>query len=157
MEYQNTQLYMECQLVAIWNAARWHGMENKVPKIGTKEYDRLAEKYHCINGSCLGAKKELKRFGLEMVEGKWNFNWIKDNLPVMLSVYPPDERPHAILAVECKWGGFEVVNMGGGVSQWYSYDKLASMQVNNIHFLPQAIRKKTPLFETILNKLRRRK
>lgn len=151
--YQNTQKYWECQLIAIWNAARFYGMEKKVPKIGTPEYEEACEKYCCKHGSCLGAEKELKRFGLRYVEGEWDFEWLKDNLPVVLSVYPPDQRAHAVLAVNCEFGGFEVANMGGGVTQWYSFDKLRSMQIKNRHFLPQSIKKR----ETFFEKLRKKK
>ena len=142
MKYQNTQLYMECHLVAIWNAARFFGMEHKIPKIGTEEYDKWCLKYACKSGSCIGLKKEFKRLGLKRVEGKWNFDWIKNNLPVVLSIYPPKQRPHAILAVKEQFGGFVVANFGGGVIQWYSYEKLYEMKINNPCFNPEAIKKR---------------
>lgn len=144
--YQNTQLYMECRLVSIWNSAIFFNMSKKVPQIGTKWYEKMCEKFHCKNGSCLGVGKELKRLRLKMVEGKWDYNWIKHNLPVELSVYPPNQRAHSILAIEEKFGGFEVTNMSGGVLQWYSYDKLYELRINNPHFLPQSIKKKKRFF-----------
>lgn len=154
MEYQNTQLYMECQLVAIWNAARFYGMEDEVPKIGTNEYEEACNRFACKSGSCLGVGDELNRLGLKYVEGKWDYEWIRNNLPVELSIIPSDGRAHAILAVEERMGDFKVANMGGCVLQWYSYDKLQSMKINNPHFRPKAIKRKKNMFVTLLKKLR---
>ena len=119
--FQNTQLYSECQLIAIWNAARFYGMEKKVPKIGTVEYDKICEKFACKTGSCIGVEKELNRLGLKYIQGKWDFRWIKNNLPVKLTIFRPKQGLHSILAIQEEINGFYLANMGDGKLQWCSY------------------------------------
>ena len=47
MKYQNEQLYSECRLVSLWNAARFYNLE--VPEIGSKEYDKICKAFEIIN------------------------------------------------------------------------------------------------------------
>lgn len=141
-KYQNKQKYSECQLVSIWNAARYYGMEDKVPKLGTIEYEQACEDFHCKNGSCLRPGKELNRLGLKMIKGKWDYSWIANNLPVELSISPPNRRVHSILVVGALFNTLEIANFGEGEGkQSRDYKVLEKMQIHNPFFSPMAIKK----------------
>ena len=155
MNYQNTQLYTECQLIAIWNAARFYGMEDLIPKLGTPEYEQACEKFHCKNGSCLGVIKEINRLKLKKVNGKWNLNWIEKNLPVELSVFQTREGgAHSILAVDVIGNRVQVANHTDGRTIWLDYLTLFDQRINNPYFQPNSIKRKVNLFVTFLKKLR---
>lgn len=156
MEYQNAQLYLECQLISIWNAARFYNKEELVPKMGTPEYEQACEDFHCKNGSCLGVIKELNRLGLKMIGGKWDLKWISKNLPVELSIFKTKEGgAHSILVVNVIGNRMQVTNYVDERTVWVNYITLFDKQIHNQFFLPNAIRrKKINIFVTFLKNLR---
>jgi len=102
-EYQNEQLYSECKLVSIWNAARFWGLERLVPKIGTRRYKEICKKAKCIHGSALETKFERERLGLEYFDLQWDVYWVAKYLPCAMAVHC-ERGFHSVLAVAYKKG-----------------------------------------------------
>ena len=139
MKYQNIQHYSECQLVTLFNVLRYFGY-NKVPELGTKEYEKMCLKYHCISGSCLNMVEAYDEYRLKKETGTWNFNWISENIPIELSVSTKKQGIHSILLIKCKDDKFLVTNYAKRKVQWLRFSQLENMKIKNIHFLPKAIK-----------------
>ena len=140
MKYQNTQHYSECQLVTLLNVVRYFGMEDNVPELDTKEYEKMCIKYHCICGSCLNMEEAYDEYNLKRETGTWEFNWISRNVPIELSVSTKRQGNHSILVIKCKDDKFLVTNYIKGRVQWLQFSQLEKMKINNNHFLPKAIK-----------------
>jgi len=97
MRFQNYQLYYECQLVALWNAARFHKI--KVPKIGGAQYRKICYESKAILGGCINIERERKRLGLVFMPGRIDLRWIRKNLPVHLAVFC-HKGYHSVLVVD---------------------------------------------------------
>lgn len=97
--YINRQKYSECQLVSLWNAVIYFGLENLVPKFNSRQYNNICKKALCIYGAVIRKDFEIKRLGLKPINGKYNLNWIKNNLPVELSIHC-HRGYHSILIID---------------------------------------------------------
>jgi len=95
-KYWNNQKYWECQLVAFWNAAKYHNMP--VPEQFGKEYEQYCVKYCCTVGACLQTDKALKELNLKFVKGSFDKEWISTNFPSIYYVFCK-RGFHAILAI----------------------------------------------------------
>jgi hypothetical protein len=91
--YQTKQLFGECQLVAVWNAARFWGLDKIIPVIGTPEYKRICKKANSIalgNGNYPGdgvtQQFELERLGLGVFPLRWDVGVIARSIPCELWV-----------------------------------------------------------------------
>jgi len=98
MKYQNNQLYCECQLVALWNAARFYGI-NDIPQMGTQLYDDICDKGCCVYGGCININHEWDRLNLKAIRGTMNLRWVKKNIPVHFAVFC-HRGYHSVLAVK---------------------------------------------------------
>jgi len=137
--YQNKQLWSECMLVSLWNAARFHDVP-KVPKIGTKEYKKIAIECKCINGACLSdIEKEAKRLGLISQEGELSIKWFKENLPVEFGVHC-HRGYHSILVVNVKKDKLLLANYALGRTHWMNWDTF--LEKSNKYGTPISYKKK---------------
>ena len=106
--YQNKQKWCECQLISLWNAAVYHG---KIPpRYGSKQYRFLCEQAGTVIGERQFAKEgvhirldhELRRLNMDVKYGRWDFKWVRKNLPVALTVESENLEGcyHNVLAVD---------------------------------------------------------
>ena len=121
MKYQNNQLWSECQLVSIWNARRFWGLD--APRMGTKEYEKICKQFHCISGACLGLRKDPESFGIKRINGGRNLRWIKKNLPVEIGIYC-HRGYHSVLIVDYKGDKLLLTNYARGRTHWIEWIKL---------------------------------
>lgn len=121
MKYQNYQLWSECQLVALWNAARFYGIN--VPKIGSMQYKKICSESCCIFGGCININKEIERLGFNVILGKFNFKWVKRNLPVDFTLFT-HKGYHSVLAIGVKDKKLLLLNYATGRKHWLSWKKL---------------------------------
>lgn len=145
--YQNNQIWSECLLVSIWNAARYYGI-NPVPEIGSVSYKKICKELEGIDEGVYPnkAKRELYRLGLMSIEGKWSYNWISKNLPVEIPVFFPESRCfeesfHSSLAVRARDGKVLLLNYKRDW-RWVMFSKIKESMFNrNEHRLykPNAI------------------
>ena len=117
--YQNHQLFCECRLVSLWNAARYYGI--KPPEPGSKRYKEACEEGCCIIGACINITKEEKRLGLKGVRGKKTLQWIRRNLPVELGVRHPRRGFHSVLIVEVRKSRLLLANYTRGRLYWMDW------------------------------------
>jgi len=103
MDYQNKQLYCECQLVSVWNAARFWGYEDLVPKMGTRKYKSICKKARCLCGSAININFEIERLGLGLLPLSWRENSICELLPCAMKVFC-ERGYHSVLAIAHKNG-----------------------------------------------------
>lgn len=137
VRYQNTQKWCECQLVSIWNACRYWGI-NSFPKIGTKEYRAECKKFHAINGSALTVAGAFKRYGIKRLSGKYDLKWVRRHLPVEFSIFYKHGY-HSVLCVAVNKNKVLLANYADGRTCWLNWDKLLSMcnrKVKPDQFLP---------------------
>ena len=123
--YQNTQLYSECQLIALWNAARFHDVP--VPEIGSEQYNKICEDSCCIIGACIDIRPELKRLKLKSVPGENKLNWIKKNIPVALPVIHKRRGFHAVLVVKANRNKLCLANYADGRLCWPLWNNIKKM------------------------------
>jgi hypothetical protein len=107
-DYQTKQLYGECRLISVWNAARFWGLDNLVPVIGTPKYRMICKKANSIAlengnypGSGITVEYELKRLDLGILPISWNVGVIAKSLPCELWVNC-EIGYHSVLAVGYK-------------------------------------------------------
>lgn len=134
MIYQNYQLYCECQLVALWNAGRFHGLE--VPKPGTRKYREACRRARAIYGGCLDLEPERQRLGLRLVPGFLMLGWVRKNLPVHFAIFC-HRGYHSVLAVEVRGSRVLLTNYAKGRVHWIDWWKLAKK--TNVHTRPYSI------------------
>lgn len=101
--YQNKQLYCECQLVSIWNAARFWGLDRLVPKMGTKKYRTICKNACAMSGACIDTDFEMVRLELKWFKIEWRLETIALFLPCEMSVFC-ERGYHSVLAVAYKRG-----------------------------------------------------
>lgn len=88
MKYQNAQLYSECQLVAMWNAARFWSMNVSLPKMGTRRYRKICKDALALHGAAINPLDEEHRVGLARNYGPHErLGWVRKHLPVHVSVF----------------------------------------------------------------------
>ncbi len=121
MRYQNNQLWSECQLVALWNAARFH--VKLTPKMGSRLYKKICKESRCIYGGCIDIDKETKRLGFKVVPGRFNFKWIERNLPVHFTLFT-HKGYHSVLAVGSRDKQLLLANYATGRLHWMGWKKL---------------------------------
>lgn len=122
MTYQNTQLWSECRLVALWNAAKFYNITT--PKPGTEQYEQICEDGCCIIGACINIEPEVKRLRLKLIQGKINLNWIKKNLPVNIGIRHPRRGFHAVLVVKANGNKLLLANYAKGRLYWLPWRKI---------------------------------
>jgi len=100
VKYQNIQEFCECQLVSVWNACRFWGIdEQKIPHQFTKKYKAACDSANAVHGGVIGIDKQLKKYGVKMVGGELTLKWVREHLPVELSVFC-HRGYHSVLVVK---------------------------------------------------------
>jgi hypothetical protein len=126
-KYQNKQLWCECWLVSLWNAYRFFG---KIPPtMGTPEYRKICEDACCISGACFnsGIERERKRLGIKFVPGQYKLSWIKNNLPVELSLFTKHRGYHSVLVVKTWKNKIQLANYTYGKLQWLPWSRVLEL------------------------------
>jgi len=123
-KYLNDQRWSECLLVAIWNAARFHGLET--PEPASDEYFRICREAHAIHGGAIGVGFELDRLGLERVPGHLDLRWVREHLPVHFAIFC-HRGYHSVLAVEVDGERLLLANYARGRTHWIEWDLLKRM------------------------------
>ena len=96
-KYINNQFYCECQLIAIWNAAKFYGFETPEPE--TRQYKTICKESRCLYGGCIDVDKEKERLNISSTRGLYSFKWVKYHLPVHFRVFC-HRGYHSVLVVE---------------------------------------------------------
>lgn len=125
MKYQNRQLYHECQLVTIWNAARYYGATD-IPEMGTEEYRAACEAAGALHGAATNTAPFMKKYGLERIEGEYKLSWLRNHLPAELSIHCAHGF-HSVLAIEVRGSSVLVTNYAIGRTHWLPWKKLKEM------------------------------
>jgi len=129
VKYQNEQIYNECLLVSVWNAARHFKIE--VPAINSLQYKELCEKFDCIKDGCGSIDKEIKRLGMYTEEGVWDINWIKKNIPVEIGIFCGIKKSyHSVLIVNVFKNKLLLANYAKKRTFWISWQKIKKMAKN---------------------------
>ncbi len=97
--YINNQKFSSCQLVSLWNTALFHNLDPNAPPINSKKYREICKKAGCLYGGVINMNFEIDRLGMKAVSGKYNLRWIKNNLPVSLSIFC-HRGYHSVLVVD---------------------------------------------------------
>ena len=131
--YQNNQQWSECNLVSIWNAARFFGMSDNIPVMGTPEYQASCVIAGSIYGAAINVDAELRQQKLSTSQGLFCLSWLSSNLPVTFAVFCRRGH-HSVLAVAVKDGQIMLANYAKGRTQWVSWSKL--LEMSNVQVLP---------------------
>lgn len=104
-----------CALISALNALIFYGRGVKNGGEGESKFKKLAQKYHCLKGPCLGLPQLYDELGLDWSTvlnppEKWVRKMLKQGVCVQLSITTPDANLHAVLLVGAKGKLFEVVN-----------------------------------------------
>jgi len=121
IKYQNTQQFCECQLVSIWNACRFWGSdwfvwgvdEQEIPRQFTKKYYAACDDANAVHGGVIGIDKQIKKYGIKAVRGKFTLKWFKSHLPIEVSVFC-HRGYHSVLAVRVDHGDVILANYAFG-------------------------------------------
>lgn len=136
IKYQNTQLWCECQLVSIWNACRYWGLN--YPVMGTKEYRASCAEARAIKGAAVNATKQFRKFGITRSCGYYVLSWVRYNLPVEFSVFC-HRGYHSVLAVAADDDRVLLANYAYGITYWLNWDRL--YDISNKRVKPVQFRK----------------
>jgi hypothetical protein len=124
-KYWNGQLFQECQLVTLWNAAIYHGTE--VPKRYGSEYVADSLFANAIEDGAEYTGHVVDKLGLKPKEGPMSWNWIRKNLPVEFSINY--RGYHSALAIDTNnKGEILFANYSRTRLQWVKYSKIKEMQ-----------------------------
>jgi hypothetical protein len=138
MKYRK-QKYSSCQLIAAINARIHLGGGD----ISDAEFERLVDVVKCRHGGAICIEEAYRPLGLEVIDGPlphygypWLkadecYDWIKENLPVELSVHSPKFGYHAILVVDTfvkhdfvfRYPSVRTINSDEGEITWSSLRK----------------------------------
>lgn len=118
--YRVNKFSQDCQLVAVVNARAFvrckMGWENGLftGKMADREYDALATLTGCHSGTAISVENLFPYFQLGYKNHKFNKRWIRNNLPVQLSVRVPERNGpgwfHSILIISATKQGVVVAN-----------------------------------------------
>ena len=136
-KYWNNQKYSECQLVAIWNAAIYLGID--APKQYGKEYKEDCTKGGCLYGSCINIDHVLEKLNTQMVAGDLNKKWMSENFPVIYSVFSPSRGLHATTAIGIDGDKIILANYPKNRIYKMTIERLMKIQYSS--FKPQKITK----------------
>lgn len=126
MKYQNIQFWSECQLVALWNAYRFHSKEP--PKLKSWKYALISIDTGGVYGSCIHANRELRRLGLKCIQGSWSLRWVKKNLPVRFTLFTKHRGYHDVLCVGVCKDKLLLANYARGRLYWLSWKNVKRMK-----------------------------
>lgn len=98
-KYLNNQKYCECQLISLWNSSIFLGFNSLIPKQFSRHYKNICKKALCIYGGVIRKDFEIKRLNLKAIKGIYKLNWIKNHLPVELSIHC-HRGYHSILIID---------------------------------------------------------
>jgi len=107
--------------VALWNAARYHGIE--VPEIGGEQYRTIVAESRCLHGGCVFIEVERRRLNLFFIPGRISFSWISAHLPVHFAVHC-HQGFHSVLGVEIRDENIKLANYAKGRLQSMSWELL---------------------------------
>jgi len=132
-KHWNDQRYCECQLIALWNAAIYHGIE--VPVRYGKEYMEDCDKARAIHGGCIHSNHVVNKLDLRAVRGRLSWGWIKDNCPVELKIFC-HRGYHSVLAVAVNLKKKKVLlaNYAKGRLYWLNVARL--IKIHNKQAVP---------------------
>ena len=126
MKYQNIQFWSECQLVALWNAYRFHG--KKPPELESWQYAQICIDSGGVYGGCISAVKELRRLKLKCVKGRWSLSWVKKNLPVRFVLFTKHRGYHDVLCVGVCKDKLLLANYARGRLYWLPWSNVKKMK-----------------------------
>lgn len=131
-DFQNSQRWSECQLVALWNAARMLGVdESLIPTPRQKRYRHIVADCGCLYGACVDVGPELERLGLKLVPGSWSIEWIKTHIPVEMTIFC-HRGYHSVLVVDARtslsapldnWE-LRLANYARGQLRWVGWNRI---------------------------------
>jgi len=142
--YQNDQLYCECQLVSIWNAARFWGFGKSVPKMGTRQYKTICHKARAIHGGIILVDPEVERLGLAFFPIWYRLETVAAYMPCEMSVLC-ERGYHSVLAIAYKKGRtskpwtdkFLMLNWRKGYEAWLPWGEILAQA--NLNVRPKMI------------------
>ncbi len=131
MQYWNNQKYCECQLVAIWNAAIFHGIQT--PERYGAEYIEDCKKGYAINGGLINPNHVLDKLGLKAVVGITSWAWIREHLPVEFRVFC-HRGYHSVLAIaiDVETKRVAIANYTRGRLKWMDANELIERHNNKV-------------------------
>jgi len=131
MAYQERQLYAECQLVTVINAAKYYGITT--PEIGDPEYEELVDLVGAKHGSAICIAKSHHLLGVVAVDIhpsslKKLRNILSGGHPVGIDVWGKRTGFHSVLAADYKFGFYRLTNASKIVKNgWVSGLRLRQM------------------------------
>jgi hypothetical protein len=129
-KYWNNQLFCECQLVALWNAAIFWDI--KVPFRYGHEYVEDCLKASAISGGCINIEHVIKKLKLKAIMIENKFNEIKNNLPVEFKIFC-HRGYHSVLAIDVDTQKRVLLaNYAKNKTCWIQYSKLKKMHNKNL-------------------------
>jgi len=131
MQYQNYQLFCECSMVALWNAARYFNLS--VPIVGSRLYIKICKEAGCIHGGCISREPERERLKITINPGSWSYEWISKNIPVHLALFT-HRGYHSVLVVAENNSRLLLANYARGRTHWMRWGTI--LEKRNQHAIP---------------------
>ena len=109
IQYLGQGPYDDCQIVAMCNALRWHGLPS--PEHPSEEWERLVDIGHARHGPVIATEEVVAHLGLVRREAKI----YEGDLPLLLTVWNPEvgSALHDVLVIAWTLKGPTVVNYRG--------------------------------------------
>ncbi|KKL78758.1 hypothetical protein LCGC14_2021620 [marine sediment metagenome] len=125
-KFWNDQKYSECQLVTLWNAAMYYGID--VPTQYGAEYKMECVRAKAIHGAAIASGHLINKLGLKAINGRLNWEWIKTNCPIEFPIFCY-RGYHSVLMVDVNTVKKRVLltNYTKGKLCWVSIDNLIKM------------------------------
>jgi hypothetical protein len=126
MKYQNTQFHNECQMVAVMNALRFWNMPYFKPKSRMyRLWARILGGKTEIGCNMKLIKKFVRLAGLKGIHRRGlKRSWMKQHLPIAVSLEIPGRGFHDVLIVDMKRKGCLVANYAHGRLHWLPWRKI---------------------------------
>ena len=105
MKYRK-QKYSSCQLISAINARIYLGLSD----ITNDFFEYLVNLVKCRYGGAINIEKSYPLLGLSSIDGKYNYEWIKKNLPIDIAYHDKKRGFHSALIVEVKNKVLKLIN-----------------------------------------------
>ena len=100
IRYQDSQLYSECQLISVLNAAYFLGEKT----VNKEEYDRLIDMVGARYGSAISIERSYKYLRVEFIDIKPDIDMMRNAIgqgyPIGFGVWTQKHGLHSVTAIE---------------------------------------------------------
>jgi hypothetical protein len=116
------QIGSRCQLISAINARVFWGGDKIEPD--SEEFERLTDVAGCRLGAALpdGMRAVHDSLDLYEIEGEPTFEWVRNHLPVEMSVWHVEYGYHSILIVGVKGDRIYFTNYFDGSMYWHNFE-----------------------------------